>query len=280
MIKHKLAACLALQVVIWNIAFAQDDKLEPANNQSSASDGKQNGTDQKSDSGNDRAAALMNDSSLNTDKPAPTDQSTTNQTQQEESKGGAPAMLIFTGMVAIAAIFQAIFVFYQWSTMRDQHQIMLDQLTQLRLEQRAWVMFEKMTIGPLVAGSPAVTGLTVQNVGKTPAIILRENVDSTALASEAELAEHIEKANQRFNATSVRENNIGPGGIAHFEAPTPWTMPVETLEAMHNTTARLYIIAQLEYLDIFGQTRTTRICYVHDARTNVLWGHNLYNLMT
>lgn len=135
----------------------------------------------------------------------------------------------------------------------------------LRLSERAWVGVISAHIDPMVANTRAHGSILMQNSSRGTAIHVHVRANSG-------LYEGPLPTNPPYRAQNVLQSDrmLMPGNKFEYEFFSP--APLSANEVARSSDAglkwRYYVWAKVTYVDVFGDTHTTKFCGLYDPRGN------------
>lgn len=125
-------------------------------------------------------------------------------------------------------------------------------------EQRAWVGVTHIESPRVTAGRDAVFEVTVRNVGKTPARVIKNSIVARIQLATAPLQTmYSPPTDRRTGSTVVLE----PGMRVIVATPPIRRIPVPVVGALKSGKATLYVYGQFRYEDVFGSMHYTDYCF-------------------
>lgn len=209
-------------------------------------------------------------------------------------------MLVFTGILAVAAWNLNSITTKQWQSSQDQLSQMARQtelaqgqlkqakvasaqtdetIKQMRLAQRPWLGIKSASQGKLEVGVPIETVIQVENTGPTPGTILAGRPYGFTTTTGVDITDDITKAIDlagRYKRTSV----IPPGATRTFLTSLSDPVVTQTLiDDIITEKLRFYLVAAYFYVDPTGVSHTTATIFYYDIKSGGFIGYSEYSKM-
>jgi len=127
-----------------------------------------------------------------------------------------------------------------------------------RIDQRAWVGIKDITLLPLEEGKPLIAQIRISNSGRTFAREVRIPGMLIFDASKIETDEAIKTAITHYqNKPPAIMGVIFPNGEILQPCIVEGSINSASIEAILADKLNVYIIGEIQYLDVFGQHHTT-----------------------
>lgn len=166
--------------------------------------------------------------------------------------------LVFAGVVAAFTVVQGFTSYLQWKATNDQYSAMI-------LDQRPWVNVRSISIETLEPGKYLCVKVTLENAGRTPAIITSMGCMPWLVDNPEVFFGTMKKRNHNFEPQPHMKRAIGPGTTSNTFVYSPKPMTAEGLAAIESGKQTLFVIGELVYADQAKVDRHTNWCFAYAA---------------
>jgi hypothetical protein len=177
------------------------------------------------------------------------------------------------GVIALFTIVLTVVTYVQWKAMRDQNDIMREEIAQNREQSRATITTVSPTISELKIGEPIRSRVNIVNAGQRRGTLTFLEGDVESLPTGQSPRVLLDALRAKIGRIGARRNLAEPTQpIAFHSVPTGnLTESAKSLIDIRVSTLHWAIVAQ--YTDGFGKVRTVGFCFFYNVDTKEWFSH-------
>jgi hypothetical protein len=197
--------------------------------------------------------------------------------------------IVFSACLAGVAVFQVILMFMQSHYMKEEMRATKDcanaaiaTVEQMRLEQRAWIGFDDVSMAPIDVEKMSCPVFVAKNYGRTPGTIVRQVVHFAVGPNNDLFADFFAvQMGAILEKQSTQEYVLGPGAILNMrDAEGDIPCDAQKTQRVVDGSFALYVFIRIQYLDLLGETRMSQCCYKYEHKAKELFAFKKFNYMT